>query len=414
VKHETEIGILEELIGQLDRDRNIDAGVSYMVPTNDYVCPDLAEKEWESFFREHPQFVGLSGDLPKSGSYFTTDAFGTPILVTRSTDGKFHAFVDACRHRGVKVSPDERGESFRFTCPFHSWTYASDGQLVGLPREADFGLVNKSCNGLIELPTEEIYGMLWVHPQPDGEIDVESLLSGLSEELADWRLGDFVYAGESVIDSKLNWKLANDTFGETYHFQRLHKETLGQIAYGDNLAYETFGRNHRFVFARKNIDRLRDRAKKDWKIRGSANVLYYLFPNVQLSVVDDTVLAIKIYPDPCDPNRSITRVGVYFEQEAIEKAKSGAANVIGSEDVYKTRVPGDGNAVFSLEASVEVFASTIENEDYLMGETTQKAALSGALKYLRFGRNEPALHHYHSTFRQVLKRPPLQEVRHGN
>ena len=43
-------------------------------------------------------------------------------------------------------------------CPFHNWTYANDGTLVGVPREADFGSVDKSCHGLIELPAQERHG----------------------------------------------------------------------------------------------------------------------------------------------------------------------------------------------------------------------------------------------------------------
>ena len=128
---------------QLDEDRNVDAGVTYQVPTSDYVCPELAAKEWHTFFQNHPQFLGLSGELPEPGSYFTTKAFGTPVLATRDRDGAFHAFIDACRHRGVQVSPDERGTAFKFTCPFHSWTYASSGELMAVPREAEFGSVRR-------------------------------------------------------------------------------------------------------------------------------------------------------------------------------------------------------------------------------------------------------------------------------
>ena len=152
MQKETPIEVLETLLKQLDEDRNVDAGVRYRVPTSDYVCPELAAQEWRTFFQNHPQFIGLSGDLPESGSYFTTEAFGTPVLATRSRDGAFHAFIDACRHRGVRVSPDERGRSLKFTCPFHSWTYGSDGALLAVPREGDFGAVEKSCNSSADWP----------------------------------------------------------------------------------------------------------------------------------------------------------------------------------------------------------------------------------------------------------------------
>ena len=100
--------------------------------------------------------------------------------------------------------------------------------------------------------------MLWVHPKPDGELDILALLGPLDEEVITYDFPRWVYSGETVIEMNLNWKLANDTFGETYHFQKLHKDTLGQLFYGDNLSYEVFGRNHRFVFANKGIDMFRD------------------------------------------------------------------------------------------------------------------------------------------------------------
>ncbi len=55
-----------------------------------------------------------------------------------------------------------------------------------------------------------------------------------------------------------------------------------------------------------------------------------------------------------------------------------------------------------------MFVSTIEQEDYLMGESTQRAVESGLLDEVIFGRNEPALHHYHRTFAEALQLPGPQ------
>ncbi len=407
-----EVIILKELLTQLDEGRNVDAGVRYRIPTDSYVNAELAEQEWTGFFQGHPQFIGLSGDLPDKGSYFTVDDFGTPVLATRDDTGRFRAFLNACRHRGVRVANEPRGESRRFMCPFHSWTYANDGTLVGVPREADFGPVEKGCNGLIELPAEEYLGMLWVHPKQDGVLDVASLIGNLGPELESWDAGRMIYRGESTIEKNLNWKLANDTFGETYHFSRLHKGTLGQLFYGDALAYETFGRNHRFVFASKGIDALRELPEAEWTTDNTANVLYFLFPNVQFNVSRDSMLVIKIYPTPGNPGRSLTRIGYYYSPEAIaamEAAEASGSQVIGADNVYDHDERNE-SAAFSLEASMEVFNSTIEMEDYLMGETTQQAAANGTLTHLTFGRNEPALHHYHNSFREALNLPPLERL----
>ncbi len=410
MKHELQVRILKELMAQVDAGKNVDCGRQYEASTSAYTDPTLAEDEWQTFFRNHPQLIGLSGDLPEPGSYFTVDDFGTPVLATRDNEGVFRAFVNACRHRGVRVANDQRGTAGRFSCPFHAWTYSNQGDLVAIPQEDQFGLVDKSCNGLLVLPAVEHNGMLWVHPQPDGAIDIDALLGPLAEEMAGFDFGSLEYCGESVIDKNLNWKLANDTFGETYHFQKLHRNTLGQIFYGDNLAYETIGRNHRFVFASKAIDLLREQPEEDWVLTDGANLLYYLFPNIQFNVGTDTVALIKIYPDAANPGRSITKVSHYFSKEMIAMANSDQSDVkkVTGENVYDGEVAAE--TVFSLDAIMEVFDSTIEQEDYAMGETTQRAAESGVLKTLMFGRNEPALHHYHNTFAEALNRPPLKRT----
>ena len=83
--------------------------------------------------------------------------------------------------------------------------------------------------------------------------------------------------------------------------------------------------------------------------------------------------------------------------------------MITADNVYDYEAPGPGVAG-TLASSMEVFNSTIEQEDYLMGETTQRAVESGTVKHLIFGRNEPALHHYHNSFREALNLPPLERL----
>ena len=111
MEHAVQVKILKELMRQLDEGKNVDAGVQYRMPTTGYVCPDQAALEQEALFQNHPQLIGLSGDLPKPGTYFTMDDTGTPILATRDKEGKFHAFLNACRHRSVKVAQDRGSKS---------------------------------------------------------------------------------------------------------------------------------------------------------------------------------------------------------------------------------------------------------------------------------------------------------------
>ena len=409
MKHELQVEILKELMAQLDEGRNVDAGVQYRMPTTSYVCPEQAARERDAFFQNHPQLVGLSHDLPEPGSFFTMDDFGTPLLATRDKDGTFRAFLNVCRHRSVKVASEERGRRAVFMCPFHHWSYANTGELISIPNEDHFGSVDKSCHGLLTLPAIERDGLLWVHPRVDGHLDVDELLGGLSEELASYNMAKHQYMGMKTIDMKLNWKFANDTFGETYHFAKLHKDTLGQLYYGNNLHFEEFGRHHRFVTASRGIDALRGMPEAQWNISAGTFVLYHLFPNIQLITSEHTTTLIRIYPHEKDPGRSITRIGFYFSQEAQDYAAAHASE-FDPDKVYDVDQRDGGDGVASLEGSLEVFRSTVEHEDYVMGEMQQRAAENGQLKEIIFGRNEPALHHFHNNYREALGQPKLQPV----
>ena len=411
MKREVELGILDELLRQLDEGRNVDAGVMYRNPTASYTCPDIARREQELFFRDHPQLIALSGSLPEPGSYLTVEDFGVPVLATRDSSGRFRAFVNACRHRGARVA-EGAGKSAAFMCPFHNWVYSHEGELKAIPLQDHVGAIDKKCHGLIELPAVEEGGLLWVHPRADGRIDLDQQLGSLGAEIASWGFGEFIHKGETVIEGRLNWKLANDTFGETYHFSRLHKNTLGQLFHGDALSYEEFGRNHRFVIATKMIDALRTRPRDEWSLRETTNPLYYLFPNIQLSFAAGTVNVIKMYPHPehpDDPSRSLTRVLHYFTQELIDQVEQASADELRkAENPYER--DGETMPMPTLSGLTEIFASTIEQEDYLMGAHQQRTAESGQVDHLIFGRNEPALHHYHTHFRDALGMEPLERI----
>ena len=75
----------------------------------------------------------------------------------------------------------------------------------------------------------------------------------LAAELAEWNYGEMTYLDADSYDVECNWKLAMDTFGETYHFSSLHKDTLYSVFHGNVQCYDTFGINHRMILTRRQI-----------------------------------------------------------------------------------------------------------------------------------------------------------------
>ncbi len=407
MEHALQLDILDELLARLEAGTSADAGRQLLNPASVYIDPAVAAKEWQVLFREHPQLIGLSGDLPQPDSFFTLDDFGVPVLATRDKDGTFHAFVNACRHRGTQLTAVKHGSATRFTCPFHGWTYKPDGQLAAITEAGKFGALNRSCMGLIELPAVERYGMLWVHPQPGAVLDVDALLGEFASEIAGFHCETLVHRGGRQLDNRMNWKLANDSFGETYHFARLHRETVNNIFHSDLIACASAGRNHRMVFPNRSLAKLPKKPRDEWRLAATCSVLYYIFPNIQFVITARHSTLFRIYPVGTDPTRSITQSSHYFSPEAIDLLDRGNKTVIGRHSIYNPDAR-DGNSVVSPEASMEIVDSTVENEDYRIAESTQRSIESGLIDHFLFGRNEVPLHHFHRHLREALDMAPLE------
>ena len=386
MRQEEQVRVIKGLMAHLDHGTNVDAGGIARTEAAIYTSPDRAGREWDAFFRDHPQVIGMTGDLPEPGSFMTLNDFGTPLLATRDPQGRFRAFANVCRHRGTLVEAEPRGKKHRFTCPFHAWTYDNTGALVGLPKPEHFGMVDKSCLGLVELPAEERHGFLWVHPRPDGMLNAAELFAGLEDEFPTWDFAAMVHVGDDVYEAPMNWKLAIDTFGETYHFEKLHRDSLAQVFYGNVQLYDTYGRNHRMALCVRSIDAMRDLPEDQWRVTMGAFPVYYLFPNVQVNCGAGSMTLVRVYPVPGHPGRSVSKVSFYADPDQVAIDPEGV----------KSRQEG--------------FGRIIRDEDYVAAAASQRGADSGLVPEFLFGRNEPALHHYHNTYNAALGLPSLVQA----
>ncbi len=394
MEQQEQIRVIRGLLSHLDNGTNVDAGGQVRNPVSSYTSQEIAGKEWQQFFQNYTHMLGMSGDLPGPGTFFTSLDLGKPILCTRDQDGEFHAFLNVCRHRGTIVENDPRGRKNIFSCPFHAWGYNHCGELVAVPKEDHFGPIDKASNSLVPLPAEEKHGILWVNPDPDGSIDIDDQLGELGPELANWNLSEYNYLKDTTYQHEMNWKLAIDTFGETYHFNALHKDTLAADFYGNCQMYDTYKRNHRMNLCLRNIDTLRDTPETDWNVLAGALPVYYIFPNIQLIIGAGGPTLVRVYPAGDNPNDSFSRISFYIHPEVSKMAER----------------PDGREILGTIEERMDGFASVIQAEDYVAAASSHVGALSGAQEYVTFGRNEPALHHYHNTYREALGMDPLEVI----
>ncbi len=380
-----QIGVLKQLLEYLDAKTTADAGGIRRNPVEVYTCPEHAKREHQVFFRDTPLLVGLSSELGKPGAYRASDETGVPILMLRDEEGTFRAFLNVCRHRGAQVVKNGHGYDNRFYCPFHAWGYDTQGQLVSVPHGKQFGEIDRSCYGLTPLPAAEKYGMLWVRPSPGESFDVDEQLGDIAADMAAWRFDLQRHVGGQVIHADINWKLAVDTFGENYHFDVLHRNTLANFIHGNLQTSDVYGRHYRMVFATKAIDALHDTPEADWNFRRSTLSVYFIYPNVILVMGRYYLDLFRIYPDLGDPQKSLT-----YQSSYIDPAN-----------------PPLAPQTMDIHERIENLNAVIRDEDYATAATAQRGARSGAQQYITFGRNEPALHHYHNTFRSALGLAPI-------
>ena len=177
--------IVKRVLKHLDAGTTDSAEAPYRHPTWTYTDPALFEQERLKIFKENPQLVGFSPDLPHPGAYFTFDDLGVPVLLVRDNDGKVNAFLNACSHRGARLK-EGCGKAAALSCPYHAWGFDLKGKLRTIFKEESFGCVDKAYYNLVKLPVEEKYGMIYVGLDPDMKFSIDDHLGDLAPYFALW------------------------------------------------------------------------------------------------------------------------------------------------------------------------------------------------------------------------------------
>jgi phenylpropionate dioxygenase-like ring-hydroxylating dioxygenase large terminal subunit len=390
----TQTKILSQLSSRFIEKTSASAKNAVKVPVHEFTDRERLRQEKKTFFRDTPLLLGLSTDLPENDSYLATNETGQPLLLTRDADGRFRAFLNVCRHRGAQIAEIGRGRKRRFTCPFHAWNYSNTGELIAINRESSFGCVDKNGLGLTELPCLEANGMLWVRPTVGNSFTEADVMGGLSGEFENWLKHEHLFSEAQVIEADINWKLAIDTFGENYHFDVLHKSSLANDIVGNLQTWDRFERNGRMVFAGKEAFQYLHEQEipiEKWPYRDVTLNVYFFYPNCIFLVDRAGIDILKMYPDPEDPAKSKTHHSYYMRPELLDHLQQEGRNTL-----EESRFVG--------------FNKIVVDEDYAAATTVQAGAASGAQDHFVFGKNEPALQHYHSSHREALGLAPLEAL----
>ena len=269
-----------------------------------YHDPEFFEAEKRAFLRAAPQVVCHESEVAQPGEWRTIEYLGESVIVIRGDDGEVRAFANVCRHRGSRLVDGDGGCAKVLTCPYHAWSYARDGRLVGVPHRSEYPGLDVEAHGLHPLPLENWHGFLFVTLEP-GAPSVAEMMAPYEAEIAPYRFAELRAVGRVTMRPRpLNWKTIADNYSDHLH-----------IPVGHPGLTRLFGRKYK-IEAEAHVDRMEGELVEEPSANPSERAyqkylpevahlppshrrkwLYYkLFPNVAFDIYPDQVDFMQFLP----------------------------------------------------------------------------------------------------------------------
>ncbi len=349
------------------------------IPAISYTDEDRWQLEMDRIFKRVPLMAATTAELRDAGSYKAMDAAGVQILITRTQSGQVKAFVNMCSHRGAKLMAEGCGHANKFTCPYHAWTFSTEGDLVAIYSNDQFGDLDKSEHGLTELPCLERAGLIWVTVDPNSELPIEDFLSGYDALLAEFGFETWHYHSTQRVAGP-NWKVAYDGYLDYYHLPILHRETFG-TAIGNKANYYSWGPHTHMGRPDETWAEFEDAPEEDWPIERLLTGVWTIFPHISIASFDGggrSVMISQLFPGPT-PDQSYTNQIFLMEKEpATDQARQEA------KDQFR------------------FLEYVVAEEDYATGIAQQRNLRSGAKSHVLFGKNELGGQQFHAWVDRII------------
>ena len=269
-----------------------------------YYDAEFFDAENKAFLRAAPQVVCHESEIREPGEWRSLEYLGESVIVIRGDDGELRAFSNVCRHRGSRLVDGSGGCAKVLTCPYHAWSYARDGRLVGVPHRNEYPGLRTETLGLHPVSLENWRGFLFVTLEP-GSPTVAEMMAPYEREVEPYRFNELRVLGRvTVRPRQLNWKTLCDNYSDHLHIPvghpgltrlfgrnyRIDAEAHADRMQGDIIEKQSSNPSERaYQKYLPEADHLPESHRRKW--------LYYkLFPNIAFDIYPDQVDFMQFLP----------------------------------------------------------------------------------------------------------------------
>jgi Rieske 2Fe-2S family protein len=191
------------------------------LPQRYFVSPEVFAQEQEAIFARQWVCVGHQTEIDKPGDYVLRDVAGESLIIVRDQAGIVRGFYNVCRHRGTRLCEEARGHAAAIQCPYHAWTYALDGRLIGAPHMDDAPHFRKADYSLAGANIRFWEGFIFVNLAAD-PVPLDEMFAPLNGKFAHWNLPRLRSGKRIEYNVRANWKLIFENYSECYHCPGVH------------------------------------------------------------------------------------------------------------------------------------------------------------------------------------------------
>lgn len=289
----------EDILLKLAENAGREFDSAQSLPPAIYHDAGIYELEQERIFRQEWICLGRCAEIPETGDYLCRDITNSPVFAIRQRDRSVRAFANICAHRAARLL-DGSGHAIRISCPYHSWTYEIDGQLIGAPFMQDTPGFRVDAHRLRELTCETWQGFIYVNLNT-GSPSLTTRLAQLTKIVGDFRMQDYVPVFSQTDIWETNWKCLVENFMDAYHLHRVHKDSFGK--YGSSEAQtQLFDGNDGFSYHYVEEDQapksVHAHPDNTWLKGANRNRTYLInvFPSHTIQLQPDMLWYLSILP----------------------------------------------------------------------------------------------------------------------